>query len=119
MVIKALNKDFTICKIKEFSGCGGDFVFFAKTDNELSLVCETDCVPPSSYERCTGWQALRVGGQLDFSLVGVLAEITEILADEKIPVFAVSTFDTDYILTQKEHFLRALKALEAKGYVIE
>ncbi len=118
MVIKDLKKDFSICKIKEFSGCAGKFVFFAKTDNELSLVCETNCIPLSAYEHCDGWQAFKVEGQLDFSIIGILSEITSLLAAENIPVFTVSTFDTDYILTKKENFGLALNALKAKGYTV-
>ncbi len=118
MVIKDLKKDFSICKIKDFSGCAGEFVFFAKTDNELSLVCETNFIPLSAYEHCDGWQAFRVEGQLDFSIVGILSEITSLLAAENIPVFTVSTFDTDYILTQNEFFARALNVLRLKGYTV-
>ena len=72
--------------------------FIGSTDAELSLVCETDRVPRRTLAREDGWRALRIVGQLDFSLTGILSRIATILADEKIGIFAVSTYNTDYIL---------------------
>ena len=60
----------------------------------------------------------RIDGVLDFSLVGILSKITTILAESNIPVFAVSTFDTDYLLTKSEKFDIALNILKTNGYTV-
>ncbi len=65
-----------------------------------------------------GWRALRVKGVLDFSLTGILAKISGILANAKIGIFAVSTYNTDYILMKKENFEKALNVLSDAGYDI-
>jgi len=70
-------------------------------------------------KRNDGWRAFRIEGVLDFSLVGILSRISACLAEKNIGIFAISTFNTDYILTKKENFERAAKALEAEDYTIE
>jgi hypothetical protein len=69
-------------------------------------------------ERDDGWRAFRIVGMLDFSLVGILAGISEVLAVNRIGLFAVSTYNTDYILTKEENFERALEVLGSEGYTI-
>ena len=91
-------------------------VRMAGADRERSLVCPTDRVPVATLAREDGWRAFRIEGQLDFSLVGILARISSILAAEEIGIFAVSTFDTDYILVKAENLDRALSALARAGY---
>ncbi len=120
MELKALYHDFSICKVKEIrsSDLAAAFCFIGKTDEELSLVCITEDAPEDALERDDGWKALRIQGVLDFSLIGILAPIAKILADSKIGIFAVSTFNTDYILVKKENFEKAMDALKAEGYVI-
>ena len=75
-------------------------------------------MPPNVTCREDGWKAFRVAGTLDFSLIGILSEICGILAENKISVFVISTFDTDYVLTKKENYQRALALLETAGYEI-
>lgn len=65
-----------------------------------------------------GWKGFRIQGVLDFSLTGILSELSGILAEHKIGIFAVSTFNTDYILVKEEHFDRALHVLALAGYDI-
>ena len=65
-----------------------------------------------------GWRAFRIEGILDFSLIGILAKISTCLAENGIGIFAISTFNTDYILTKAENFEKAVKTLEAEGYKI-
>lgn len=113
MKILSLNSTFAICKLKnptEISLLRGTF-FFAKTDDEISLVTEEDNVPATATDVSHGWKCLKIDGRLDFSLVGILAGITSKLAENGIPVFAVSTFDTDYFLVKSEHFEKALGVL--------
>ena len=120
MVLQAIGKDFTICKVEDSSSVdlAQEFVFLSKTDEELSLVCESSSTPPDVKERSDGWRAFRIEGVLDFSLIGILAKISTLLADAGIGLFAISTYNTDYILTKAEHFNQALRVLEANGYTI-
>ena len=94
------------------------FCFVGKTDEENSLVCETSRVPSNTTERADGWRALRIAGTLDFALVGILADLSAVLAREKIGIFAVSTYNTDYILLKKDRLDDAVRALEAAGYTV-
>lgn len=89
-----------------------------KATKKNPLVCLTDDVPDNVIERNDGWRAFRIEGTLDFSLVGILSKISGILADNGIGIFALSTYDTDYILTKAENFDRAVHALEGAGYKI-
>ena len=75
-------------------------------------------VPTNVTERDDGWKGFRIQGILDFSLIGILSEISGILADHKIGIFAISTFNTDYIMTKQENYERALKLLQDAGYKI-
>ena len=92
------------------------FCFTGSTDEEFSLVCPTEMVPENTTERDDGWRAFRIVGVLDFSLVGILAGISAVLAENKIGLFAVSTYNTDYILTKVENFEKALDVLKSAGY---
>jgi hypothetical protein len=76
-------------------------------------------VPGNTTDRDDGWRAFRIVGVLDFSLIGILAGISEILAENKIGLFAVSTYNTDYILTKAENYERALDVLRNAGYTIK
>ena len=75
-------------------------------------------MPANTTERENGWRAFRIEGILDFSLIGILAKISTCLAENDIGIFAISTFNTDYILTKAENFEKVVKTLEAKGYKI-
>ena len=95
-----------------------DFYFIGKTDEELSLVCRTEDTPSLTIERDDGWRGFRIQGTLDFSLIGILSKISGILAEHKIGLFAVSTYNTDYILVKEENFERALSTLNSEGYSV-
>ena len=112
---------FSICKLTDFSAVdlSRPFCFAARTDRECSLVCPTEFAPEAAIERDDGWRAFRVAGQLDFSLIGILSRISGILAEAGIGIFAVSTFDTDYILTRAENYERALSALRCGGLEVD
>ena len=118
MEIKPLDHEFSICRVKDYSQTDlqDEFCFTGKTDEECSLVCRTEYVPGNTVERDDGWRAFRIQGILDFSLIGILAGITTLLADQGIGIFALSTYNTDYILTKEEDFQRALEVLAASGY---
>ncbi len=120
MELKKLEYDFSVCKVVDLSGVdmGQDFCFIGKTDEELSLVCITENVPDNTIECEDGWKGFRIQGILDFSLIGILSKISGILADNKIGIFAVSTYNTDYVLMKAENFERAMDLLAQEGYKV-
>ena len=75
-------------------------------------------MPSETTAREDGWKGFRIEGVLDFSLIGILSKISTILAENKIGIFAVSTYNTDYILVKEENFERALSVLSEAGYEI-
>lgn len=121
MEIKIINQDFSICKVADLSQIDytDEFCFLGKTDEELSLVCSTNLVPKNATECDHGWKAFRIQGVLDFSLIGILSRISTLLAENKIGIFAVSTFNTDYILVKEENFKKAIQTLEENGYELK
>ncbi len=120
MEIKKIKHDFSVCKVADYSqvNWNAEYFFIGKTDEEKSLVCVTREVPENVIEREDGWKAFRIQGVLDFSLIGILAGISELMAQNKIGIFAVSTYNTDYILIKKENYQKALQVLENAGYQI-
>ena len=120
MEIKRIKGDFTICKVADYTQVNleAEYCFIGKTDEEKSLVCLTKDVPSNTTEREDGWRAFRIEGVLDFSLVGILSKITALLAEQNIGIFAVSTFNTDYILVKQEREMDALGKLARAGYNI-
>ena len=93
------------------------FCSVTRTPEELSVVCDQDVVP-APIEADRGWRLLRVQGRLDFSLVGVLAGLTTTLANANVTVFALSTYDTDYLLVRDEALERAVAAFREAGYEV-
>jgi hypothetical protein len=91
------------------------FVTISRTDDELSIVCPSHIELGS--EQCeSGWVCMRAVGPLDFGLTGVLAALSAVLAETRISIYAISTFDTDYILVKKADTDRSVEALKAAGY---
>lgn len=121
MEIKVIDEDFSICKVQDLTDVSlmDEYIFIGKTDEELSLVCGTGSVPEHTEAREDGWKAFRIEGVLDFSLIGILAGISSLLANAGIGIFVVSTFNTDYVLTKKNNFNRALDVLRENGYVVK
>ncbi len=120
MEIKKIEHNFSVCKVKDFSmvDLESEYCFIGKTDEEKSLVCITENVPPNTVECDDGWRAFRIQGILDFSLIGILAKISALLAENEIGIFAVSTYNTDYILTKADNYIKALDVLANAGYTI-
>lgn len=121
MKLKTIPFDLTVCKLADGSliDLNREFYFIGKTDEELSLVCRTEETPSNTTERDDGWHGFRIEGVLDFSLIGILSKLSSILAQNSIGIFAVSTYNTDYILVKKENFDKALSVLAEAGYIIE
>lgn len=120
MEIKKIKQDFSVCKVKDYSlvNLNAEYSFVGKTDEEKSLVCITSDVPPNVIQRDDGWKGFRIQGILDFSLIGILSKIAALLAKNSISIFAISTYNTDYVLIKKENYQKALDILKHSGYEI-
>jgi hypothetical protein len=93
----------------------GPFRSVTRTDNEVSVVCRDHDVPEGeSVDR--GWTVLEVMGPLDFSLTGVIASLVAPLAEAEMPIFVISTFESDYVLVRSADLARAADALEGAGH---
>ncbi len=120
MELKKLEYDLTVCKLSDikYIDLSREFYFIGRTDEEISFVCKTEDTPGNTVERDDGWRGFRIQGVLDFSLIGILSKLSGILAENKTGIFAVSTYNTDYILVKKENFDRAVEVLSDAGYMI-
>jgi hypothetical protein len=120
--LQILNDKYAICKFNTDSDIpdsikDSDFYSVTRTKDELSVVCKQS----GSLNNCEineNWRILKVAGSLDLSLIGIIAEISGILRDNKIPIFTISTFETDYILVKSKNLNRAVDSLKAKGHEI-
>ncbi len=96
----------------------GGFHSITRTRDELSVVCAQESVPDGA--QCDkDWRCLRVEGKLDLALTGILASLLAPLADAGIAIFAISTYDTDYVMVKEEHLERAVRVLVDAGYEIK
>ncbi|BBN81374.1 amino acid-binding protein [Pseudoalteromonas sp. A25] len=94
-----------------------DIYFIAKTEDELSIVCPST-IKLDSFAAEGDWRVLEVIGPLGFSLTGIMANISGVLAKAKVSIFSVSTYDTDYILVKQQQIETAIKALKKDGYMV-
>lgn len=122
LTLAILPDTFAVCRLAADAPipawARGDFISITRTRDELSIVCPQNDVPRDlKCER--DWRALRVVGTLDFALTGILASLAMPMADADIPIFSISTFDTDYLLVQSRDLERALSALTQAGHTIE
>jgi hypothetical protein len=122
LTLALIDDDFAICQLAISDtvppwASAGTLVSVTRTADELSIVCSQDAVPPGvKCER--GWRAIRVVGSMDFSAVGVLASLVGPLAEAGISIFALSTFDTDYLLVKQQALNAAVEALKQHGHAI-
>ena len=110
---------FAVCRLPAGApipswALSGSLVSVTRTPDELSIVCPQACVPPGIRSE-PGWRCFQAPGPLDFALTGILARLTVALAAAGVPVFALSTFDTDYLLIRQADAARALAAWAASG----
>jgi hypothetical protein len=115
-----LTETFTINKLPQFAEIPsilskGEMCFIFRTDEELTIVCP-DYMAPNNVQQELGWRCMRVEGQMKLQEVGVLASITDPLAQANVPLFAMSTFNTDYILVMEENLVNAVQALQKAGH---
>lgn len=95
-----------------------EFFSLTRTKDELSVVCPQDQVPPGA-EQSGDWRCLKLRGPLDFDQVGVLTSLTQPLADAGISIFAISTYETDYILMQGKNIDLAISVLRKQGHAVQ
>lgn len=120
LTMKLLKEKYSICRLDKNNPIPAwaikeDFFSITKTEDELSIVCLKDNVP-NSVKCETDWKILKVEGPLDFSLVGILSSISSLMAKEKISIFALSTYDTDYILVKENDVEAAISTLIKNNY---
>ena len=120
LCLEIIKGGFTVSKLRSWKDVPeGQFVFAAETDCEISLVCPDRLVPDGALISESGWSMMRIKGQLEFSLIGILSGLTAVLAENKIGVFAISTYDTDYLMVKTSELSGAVKAIETAGYTVE
>ena len=123
LVLSVLSETFTIHKFSPDVSIPeeilkSNYYSVSKTENELSVVC-SELIEVQSLQSSKGWKCIKVKGPLDFNLTGILAGISDILAQTNISIFAISTFDTDYILVRKHDLSSATTKLRQAGYKFE
>jgi hypothetical protein len=123
MNLTVLPDIFAICRLSPAEDVPdwamiGEFVSITHTADELSIVCAEENVP-SDVKADRGWRALKVEGPLDLALTGVLASLANPLAETQINIFAVSTFDTDYLLVKGYNLIRACDVLRQAGHQVQ
>lgn len=123
MKLKLFLEEYAVCRLNSNSKMPTwidtkNFYSITKTDDELSVVCSNNNIP-SDVKSEKEWRILKILGPLDFSLIGILSKISGLLADNKISIFAISTYDTDYILIKENDIKNACKILNCNGYEIE
>lgn len=110
---------YTICRLPPgtIPKIAEKYIFYSltMTCDETSLLLPESAILPDNVTKEPGWSGLKVAGKLDFSLVGILAKLSGILADEGISIFAVSTFDTDYLFVKTLRLADAIVALRKNG----
>ena len=121
MRLEVVEGEFTVSKVSGMHevNLAAPWLFIGRTDDETSVVCLSAHAPVHCLAREDGWRAFRVAGQMDFGLTGVLAGLATVLAQASVSIFALSTFDTDYILVKKENLSKALEALASAGHEVE
>ena len=123
LVLEALDGDFTIHRLDATETIpsavfGSPFYWIGRTDEELSVVCDSS-LDLGSSEKSPGWACLKVLGPVDLSATGVVAGISAALASAQVSICVVSTFDTDYVLVQSAQLGRAKSALIESGYGVK
>ena len=98
-------------------GSTGEFYSVSRTSDELSIVCHSAQVPPE-IQHDNGWACLKLHGPFPFSETGILSSFVQPLANRAIPIFAISTFDTDYVLVKNDWLEKAVEALTAAGHKV-
>lgn len=123
MKLKLFAEEYAVCRLNNDSKIPTwidkkNFYSITKTEDELSIVCSNNNIP-SDVKSEKEWRILKILGPLDFSLIGILSKLSGLLAENKISIFAISTYDTDYILIKEKDIKNACKILNCNGYEVE
>ncbi|EQF24734.1 description family protein [Clostridioides difficile CD160] len=123
MKLKLFAEEYAVCRLSNDSKIPTwidtkNFYSITKTEDELSIVCSNNNIP-SDVKSEKEWRILKILGPLDFSLIGILSKLSGLLAENKISIFAISTYDTDYILIKEKDIKNACKILNCNGYEVE
>ncbi len=122
LTMKLLKEKYGVCRLDKANSIpnwaiDGEFYSITKTEDELSIVCLQESIPTDiKYEK--DWKVLKVEGPLDFALVGILAGISSLMASQGISIFAISTYDTDYILIKEKDIDNAIELLLNDKYAV-
>lgn len=122
LTMKLFDEKYGVCRLDSNAdipiwSTSCEFFSITKTDDELSVVCEETKIPDNIIAE-RNWRIIKILGPLDFSLVGILSKISKALADNNISIFAISTYDTDYILVKNNDIDNAIKVLKRANYSI-
>jgi hypothetical protein len=124
MLLTVIDARLAVCRLEADSlvpawvDRAGDFVSITRTSDELSIVCDTGVVPPGVPMEGP-WRAFKVQGPLVMTLIGVVAALATPLADAGISIFAISTYDTDYVLVHEPDLDAAIEALVGAGHTVQ
>lgn len=123
LVLKVHSGRMAVCQLPahlEIEQPAADNVLWALvvTAEERSLVCPEEHVPQQAIKVEKGWRVMQVQGPLDFGLIGVLANLSQILAQAAVSIFVLSTYDTDYLLVKEAQLNQAILALQQAGHSI-
>ena len=124
LTLELLKENYSVCRLDANAPVPtwaqkGNFYSITKTKDELSIVCETQYVLENVKVVEPDWRIFKILGPLDFSLIGILSKISLLMAECKISIFALSTYDTDYIMVKEEKVEEAIKALKRAGYEVQ
>lgn len=122
MILRLLPDRLAVCRLEPTApvpewAWSGSLASVSRTPEELSVVCAEDLVPVGVLAE-RGWRGFKVEGPLAFAMTGVLASLATPLADAGVPIFALSTYDSDYVLVPVAHLDRALGALTGAGHTL-
>lgn len=121
--LKVLDDDYSICRLKNTDivpkwADNSKFSSITRTKNELSIVCIQGAVPPDI--KCEkDWKVIKIDSVLEFSMVGIISKISDLLAKNDVSIFVISTFDTDYVLVKSNNLSKTITVLSNAGYKIK
>lgn len=118
MDIKIIDGLFNVSKVSSLDSINlnEEFIFISKTDKEISVVYRNDYSIENVLITEKNWKLFRIDANLDFSLIGIISKIANILKENDIPIFVISTFDTDYVLVKEIYFQKTIELLKENNY---
>jgi hypothetical protein len=123
LTLQLLNETFTINKLPQFAEipsilARGEMCFISRTDEELTIVCP-DFMAPNNVQQELGWRCLKVDATMKLQEVGILESLLQPLSEAGVPIFAVSTYNTDYVFVHDENLVTVVQALQKAGHTFE